>query len=83
LQGAEQLIALPFDPVEIVVGQLPPLFANRALHRAPVTGDCLPTHCGVSCIERLRTMPHRLAPPRGGGCATSWVARQSGEIPLR
>src|SRR5258706_16361932 len=44
LDLAHELVALARDLVEFVVGELAPLFLDRALHLLPVAFDAVPVH---------------------------------------
>src|SRR5436305_11401975 len=44
LDLAHELVALAADGVELVVGQLAPLFLDRSLELLPVAFDAIPVH---------------------------------------
>src|SRR4030095_3138973 len=53
LDAADQLLALAFSAVEVIVGQLAPLFADAPLEFLPVAFDSIPVHCWLLCPVRV------------------------------
>src|SRR4029077_11326192 len=49
LNSTDQLITLSFDARQIVIGQFPPLFLDRAFELLPIAGNTIPIHRSLLC----------------------------------
>src|SRR5712664_2429455 len=57
LDLADQLVALPRELVELVVGELAPALLERAFHLLPVAGNAIPVHDGPRSVTSLTRAP--------------------------